>query len=70
MVIKTFSDINSPLTQLFQATKQTTDKQQEVEEKGNYIHFFSVNWCSRHDFPTPISPKRHLYKNIMMQNLY
>lgn len=19
-------------------------------------HFFSVNWCSRHDFPTPMSP--------------
>lgn len=21
-------------------------------------HFFSVNWCRRHDFPTPISPAR------------
>ena len=21
-----------------------------------YLHFFSVNWCSKHDLPTPISP--------------
>lgn len=21
-------------------------------------HFFSVNWCSRHDFPTPMSPAK------------
>ncbi len=21
-----------------------------------YSHFFSVNWCKRQDFPTPMSP--------------
>ena len=36
--------------------------------KRCYLHFFSVNWCSRHDLPTPISPII-IYLN-MQEQLY
>ena len=32
------------------------DVQRETIRRRKDSHFFSVNWCSRHDFPTPISP--------------
>lgn len=35
----------------------------------HYLHFFSVNWCSKHDLPTPISPmsrSKHMLMNITL----
>lgn len=29
---------------------------EKESESGEHLHFFSVNWWSKHDFPTPMSP--------------
>lgn len=31
-------------------------RKRESEIGGRHLHFFSVNWWSKHDFPTPMSP--------------
>lgn len=30
-----------------------------------YLHFFSVNWWSKHDFPTPMSPEEQAERHVL-----
>lgn len=38
------------------ASHRKTHRNQKLKEW--YLHFFSVNWWSKHDFPTPMSPDK------------